>query len=135
MDLVSSDTTRPTRARPTILVVDDDPDVARLVGVMLTDFADVRACHDGAEALELLSGAWRPAAIVTDVTMPRMDGLELVAHLKRDERNARIPVIMLSARSTPADVIRGIQAGVRSYVCKPFDRRELVSKVRRAIGA
>lgn len=127
-------TTRPERKRPTVLVVDDDPEIARLVAVMLSDVADVRTCHDGTEALGALSNGWRPSAIVADVTMPGMDGLTLVARLKEDARHARIPVILLSARTSPADVIRGIQAGVRSYVCKPFDKRELVSKVRRAIG-
>lgn len=129
-------TASPTPAtRPSILVVDDDRELTRMLALMLAEIGEVRTCHDGTEALAALEGSWAPSAIVTDAMMPEMDGLTLVSRLKQDTRHAKIPVIMLSAKTTPADVIRGINAGVRSYVCKPFQKQELLSKVRRALGS
>lgn len=66
--------------------------------------------------------------------MPRMDGLTLAKQLKGDPRLGHVPVVMLTARTGPRDVIAGINAGARFYVTKPFKTDELLTKVRKALG-
>jgi CheY-like chemotaxis protein len=120
--------------RPKILVVEDEPDVRRMIVQMLGTIADVTAAGDGAEALDQLMGGFLPDLIVTDLMMPHMDGLTLVGHLKGDPRLGRIPVVMLTAKTSPRDMVSGINAGARHYITKPFKTEELVGKVRKALG-
>ena len=101
---------------------------------VLRALGDVVTARDGQEALERAREA-RPDVIVTDLMMPRMDGLMLSKELKHDPRLATVPVVMLTAKTQPRDVIAGIKAGARFYVTKPFKTEELVSKVRKALGA
>jgi len=120
--------------RPLVLVIDDDRDLARMVSIMLAELAEVTLAHDGTEALEHLRDGLLPDAIVTDVMMPQMDGITLARYLKRDPKTARIPVIMLTAKNGPTDIIAGINAGARHYVTKPFKKEQLLEKVRRALA-
>ncbi|MEC7523678.1 MAG: response regulator [Myxococcota bacterium] len=123
-----------TGSRPRILVAEDDPDVLKMLDHVLRALGDVETARDGQEALEKAKAA-RPDVIVTDLMMPRMDGLTLSKQLKHDSKLAHVPVVMLTARTQPRDVIAGINAGARFYVTKPFKTEELVSKVRKALGA
>jgi CheY-like chemotaxis protein len=120
-------------ARPRILVVEDEADVRRLLGHMLNGVGEVTLAADGLDALEQLHGGLRPDVIVTDLMMPRVDGLELAAALKGDPVLARIPLVMLTAKTGARDVIAGIKAGARHYVTKPFTSEEIVGKVRKAL--
>jgi DNA-binding response OmpR family regulator len=88
------------------------------------------------EAYQYLTGGQQPAPrlIVTDVMMPRLDGMQLVARLRAEPRLAAIPVIMLTAKGTPRDVIQGINSGVRHYITKPFKQDDLLSKVKKTLG-
>ncbi len=119
---------------PTILLVEDDLDLQRMLKAMLRGFGEVTCAADGVEALLLLRDGLVPDLILTDVMMPRMDGFEFVQALAEHDELARVPVIFLTARNTPKDVIAGIQAGARAYVTKPFKQQELLDKVRRALG-
>jgi DNA-binding response OmpR family regulator len=74
-----------------------------------------------------------PDLVVTDVMMPRLDGLQLVQRMKMNPALARIPVIMLTAKGGPRDVIMGINSGVRHYVTKPFKHDELIGKIKKAL--
>jgi len=121
-------------ARPRILVAEDDPDVLRMLEHVMKALGDVVTAFDGQDALEKAVAA-RPDVIVTDVMMPRMDGFTLAKQLKATPGLANVPVVMLTARTGPRDVIAGINAGARFYVTKPFKTEELVSKVRKALGA
>jgi len=105
-----------------------------MLSLMLGELAEVTVAHDGTEALDHLRNGFLPDAIVSDVMMPKMDGLTLSRFLKRDPRMARIPVILLTAKNGSQDVIAGINAGARSYLTKPFKKDELLDKVRRALG-
>ncbi len=120
-------------ARPRILVAEDDPDLLRMLEHVMRAIGDVVTAVDGQDALEKAK-AGRPDVIVTDVMMPRMDGVTLAKQLKLSPALATVPVVMLTARTGPRDVIAGINAGARFYVTKPFKTEELVAKVRKALG-
>ena len=117
----------------TVLVVDDDPVILRLLEVNfeMEGFA-VRTANDGVEGLEVAK-AERPDVIVCDVMMPRMNGLELVQGLKDDPTTASIPVILLSAKAQATDIRAGIDAGADDYVTKPFEPLDLVDRVNKLI--
>jgi two-component system OmpR family response regulator len=120
----------------TILLVEDDEVIAEFVsdGLREAAFAVERA-HDGEEGLRLaLEREWDAA--VVDVMLPRRDGLSLVEELRR--RGRRTPVLILSARRSVDDRVRGLQAGGDDYLVKPFDFSELLARLqallRRATG-
>lgn len=122
-----------TTTRPKILVVEDEADLRRMLSQMLALVGDVTLAVDGVDALERLTGGFVPDVIVTDLMMPRMDGLTLATKLKTHPSLSRVPVVMLTAKTGAKDVIAGINAGARHYVTKPFKTDELVGKVRKAL--
>ncbi len=113
----------------TVLVVDDDPVILRLLQVNfeMEGFAVVMA-SDGAEALEVAATA-APDVVVSDVMMPKMNGIELVRALKAGGATATIPVLLLSAKAQAADVREGLDAGADDYLTKPFEPLELVDRI------
>ena len=111
-----------------ILVVDDEPAVREAVERALRlDGHDVLLAADGHEALDTLD-ARPPDAVVLDVLMPRVDGLELCRRMRR--RGDRTPVLMLTARDTVSDRVAGLDAGADDYLVKPFALEELLARVR-----
>lgn len=118
---------------PKILVVEDDVDLLHMIRTMLASVGEVTPAKDGLEALDLLKSGFRPDVIVTDLMMPRMDGLTLAKTLKDDPDNGGIPLVMLTAKSGPMDMITGINAGARHYVTKPFRAADLIDKVKKAL--
>jgi CheY-like chemotaxis protein len=119
--------------KPLVLAVEDDQEVLVLLGRMLAPIADVELARDGVEALEVLNAGVTPDLIITDLMMPRMDGLTLAKQLKADDRLKRIPLIVLTAKNAPRDVVAGINAGARNYITKPFKIEELLDKVKSAL--
>jgi DNA-binding response OmpR family regulator len=113
----------------TVLVVDDDPVILRLLEVNfeMEGFV-VLVATDGAEALEMAK-ARRPHVVVSDVMMPKMNGLQLVSGMKADPATASIPVLLLSAKAQADDVRAGLAAGADDYLTKPFEPNELVERV------
>ncbi|GAB3278951.1 response regulator transcription factor [Actinocorallia lasiicapitis] len=110
-----------------IVVAEDDPGQAELVRRYLErDGHDVVTVHDGADAL---SEFFRqvPDLMVLDVMMPRVDGLDVCREVRR---TSEIPIIMLTARSSEADVLLGLDLGADDYLVKPFSPRELAARVR-----
>jgi CheY-like chemotaxis protein len=105
--------------------------IAKGLGLTYT----VYEAHDGQHALELLQVIAIPAAMVCDVNMPRLDGLSLARQLKKDPQRKAIPIVFLTAKSSPLDVIEGINAGARHYLTKPFKMTELIEKVDAVSGA
>lgn len=101
---------------------------------LLSEDCDVVEAADGMQALQSIREMKRlPDLIVTDVMMPRLDGLGLLQQLRNDERGKAVPVIILTAKSRPMDVITGINAGARHYLTKPFKRDQLMEKVKRIL--
>jgi diguanylate cyclase (GGDEF)-like protein len=114
----------------TVLVVDDDLDIARFIEINLRlEGFDVLLAHDGEEALAVIA-EHMPDLAVLDVMMPRIDGVELCRRLRSDPLTASLPVIMLTAKSLSADKVVGLTAGADDYIIKPFDTLELVARVR-----
>ncbi len=118
---------------PKILVVEDDADLLHMIKTMLQSIGEITLAKDGQEALDLLKNGFRPDVIVTDLMMPRMDGLTLAKTLKNDPNIGNIPLVMLTAKSGPMDMITGINAGARHYVTKPFKAADLIDKVKKAL--
>jgi CheY-like chemotaxis protein len=102
--------------------------------ILLAAGYEADIAHDGVEALELLRmKEWD--LVITDVDMPRMDGFELTARLRADERDRDIPVIIVTARDSIDDRRRGFEVGADAYVMKrEFDQVQLLDTVRRLIG-
>lgn len=114
----------------TILVVEDEPFVARLVADCLAPLAvEVLLAANGVEALEL---AWEkvPALILLDVMLPKLDGFEVARLLQQHPRTAGIPIIFLTARDVVRDRVRGLELGAWDYLVKPFQPEELLARVR-----
>jgi CheY-like chemotaxis protein len=123
------------RVLPKVLVVEDDADLLQMIKTMLQVVGEITLARDGQEALDLLRSGFRPDVIVTDLMMPRMDGLTLAKTLKGDPNVGNIPLVMLTAKSGPMDKITGINAGARHYVTKPFKAADLIDKVKKALNA
>ncbi|MDH4116745.1 MAG: response regulator [Acidimicrobiia bacterium] len=112
-----------------VLVVDDDPDVRRLVQMKLR-LTGIEAVpvSNGIEALMVLDQADFDLVIL-DIMMPEMDGIETCRRLRAQERLSAIPVLMLTARAQLTDIERGFEAGATDYMVKPFSPRELSDRV------
>jgi diguanylate cyclase (GGDEF)-like protein len=118
------------RVPETILVVDDDPDIARFVEVNLRSAGyDVAVAGDGEEALDKASEI-RPDLVLLDVMMPRIDGFEVAQRLRRSPQTANTSIIMLTAKALSADKVTGLQSGADDYIIKPFDPIELLARVK-----
>jgi len=112
---------------PRILVVDDDPALAEMIGIVLrADEFDPHFCGDGGEALEAFRES-TPDLVLLDLMLPGLDGIE-VCRLIRAESG--VPIIMLTAKGDTADVVRGLESGADDYVVKPFNPKELVARIR-----
>lgn len=114
---------------PTVLVVEDDPVILRLLEVNfeLEGFT-VYLAHDGAEGIDVAIAS-KPDVIVSDIMMPNVSGIELVQALKADESTASIPIVLLSAKAQTGDLKAGMDAGADDYVTKPFEPLDLVDRV------
>ncbi len=119
--------------RKRILVVDDEPDCGDILAQSLRELYDVVVAHDGLEGLDR-AATYHPDLIITDVTMPRLDGLAMVRHI-RSKHGSKAPVIFMSALNAPSDVIAGISAGARHYLTKPIELADLKRRVAKALGA
>ncbi|MFL6446959.1 MAG: response regulator [Bryobacteraceae bacterium] len=113
-----------------ILVVDDDSESRTLLSELLTaEGYEVRAADAGPLALASLS-VNRPDLILLDIRMPRMDGFEVCRRIKENNDTREIPVIFLSATNEVSEKVKGLQLGALDYVSKPFQREELLARVR-----
>lgn len=114
-----------------VLVVDDEPDIVRLVDISLKlcNF-DVLSCFSGPEALEKLKTE-KPDLILLDVMMPKMSGYAVCQAIRADASTKDIPVIMLTAKGQKGDAEKGLEAGADDYIIKPFDPYDLGERVSR----
>lgn len=116
-----------------ILVAEDDDSVREMIVRALEKSYTVYAAPDGMAASELLATIPTPSVIMLDVMMPKIDGLTLARLVKADERLKAVPLIFLTAKTMPGDVMQGIAAGARHYVQKPFKLADLLDKVARCM--
>lgn len=111
------------------LVVDDDPDIRAMVSIKLRAAGyEVHEEADGEGGLAAIREL-APSVVLLDWMMPRMNGLEVLQHVRSDPSIATTPVILLTARAQEDAVERGFAAGADDYVIKPFSPRELMSRV------
>jgi DNA-binding response OmpR family regulator len=116
-------------APATVLVVDDDPVILKLLEVNFEmEGFEVVGASDGAMGLERARQVL-PDIVILDVMMPRMTGYEVAKALREDDDTAHIPIIFVTARAQSSDVERGIELGVDDYVTKPFDPLDLIARV------
>jgi DNA-binding response OmpR family regulator len=116
-----------------VLLIDDDPKVLRLLEATLRlKSYDVVKMESGVEALTWLRGE-QPDLIISDIMMPDLDGYDFFRRVKASTRSARVPFIFLSARSEPADVVRGLRLGADEFLRKPFSIDELLVRVERVL--
>jgi CheY-like chemotaxis protein len=116
-----------------VLVVEDDSATRDMVVRALASKYTVYAASDGKVAMDTLALIPAPDAIVCDVMMPQMDGLEFAKAVKTSGRFKSVPIIFLTALDGASDVVRGINAGARHYLTKPFKINELLEKVAKLV--
>jgi DNA-binding response OmpR family regulator len=111
-----------------VLIVEDEPEMAQLLAKGLREEQfEISLARDGRSALEK-SGQVPFDVILLDVMLPRMDGLEVARQLRRREQET--PVLMLTARDSLPDIVRGLDAGADDYLTKPFSFVELLARIR-----
>ncbi len=113
-----------------ILIVDDEPQITRVLRRSLTTHGyDVRVASDGLAALQTF-GDWPPDLVVTDLSMPNTDGLQLCRNLRAI---SQLPIIVLSVRGEEKTKVQALDAGADDYVTKPFGMDELLARIRSAL--
>ncbi|GMA27973.1 DNA-binding response regulator [Arenivirga flava] len=119
--------TDPMNQTARILVVDDDPALAEMIGIVLRgEGFDPSFCADGALALDAFRSVV-PDLVLLDLMLPGLDGIQVCEAIRSESGT---PVIMLTAKGDTADVVRGLESGADDYVVKPFNPKELVARIR-----
>lgn len=115
----------------TIMVVDDDPVNLQVLANQLTlEGYQVRRALSGVEALADIQGGLIPDLLILDVMMPLISGYEVCQLLRRRFSLSDLPILILTAKNQVPDLVAGLQAGANDYLLKPFDRREMLARVR-----
>jgi len=125
----TADEKRRERHEHTVLVIDDNPDILRLMEFLLRDAYDLLFASSAEEGLQLLQKRM-PDVIVSDVMMPGLDGHELCRRLKADPGTQHIPVMLVTAKAEAQGLVQGIDSGADDYLPKPFDAGELRARIR-----
>lgn len=113
-----------------ILVVDDEPGIVDIAKANLEGYGySVIPAYDGQEALRRISED-KPDLVVLDILMPEVDGWDVLEQIESDPELSGIPVIMLTARASDEDVLRGLESGAVEYMTKPFYPQDLVAAVK-----
>ena len=117
-------------ARRSILVVDDEPYIGRIIQLKLESgpYA-VELAHDGRSALERLSSGSRYDLVLLDIMMPHLSGLEVLAELRRLPGREQTPVIMLTAKGQDTDRVRAAELGATDFLTKPFSPKKLLARI------
>ena len=110
-----------------ILIVDDDENIAELIGLYLTkECFDTHIVNDGESAIKAVT-EYAPNLVLLDIMLPGIDGYEVLREIRKD---SKLPVIMLSAKGETFDKVLGLELGADDYILKPFDSKELVARVK-----
>lgn len=117
-------------SRPHILVVDDEPQITRVLRTSLSAQGyEIRVAGDGEAALEIAKD-FAPDLVITDLAMPKMDGVELCRHLRKV---SQVPILVLSVRGEERNKVEALDSGADDYITKPFSTGELLARIRAAL--
>jgi len=117
-----------------ILVIDDEPELVKAIQIRLERAGyETLVAHDGMEGLDKARKE-KPDLILLDLMLPKMDGYKVCALLKRDRNYAKIPVIMLTARTLERHQKQGIEVGADAYITKPFQYEMVLAKIKELLG-
>ncbi len=117
-----------------ILIVEDEEHLLELESVLLTTKGyEVKGAIDGPSALELVA-SMKPDLILLDIMLPVMDGYEVCRQIKANDATRHIPVIMLSAKKSKEDLVKGEQAGADWYITKPFKSSMVIETIQRFLS-
>lgn len=112
-----------------VLIVEDSPTQALYLQQVLEGVGyTVVVTHNGAQALHYLD-ANQPTLVISDIVMPEIDGYELCRRIKRDERFAHVPVMLITFLSDPVDILRGLECGADNFITKPYGEKVLISRI------
>jgi DNA-binding response OmpR family regulator len=128
-----SDPPAPTAQLRTILVVEDDRSIREMIARALGRRFRIIEAADGLHASELLKQMPVPALMISDVMMPRLDGFSLARLIRANEKLKSLPILFLTAKTSPSDVLQGVSLGARHYMPKPFKLAELVDRVEKLV--
>ena len=118
----------------TVLIIEDEPDAAELFAEMMrVSGFRVQKTSSSAPAIHMMTTE-KPDVVLLDIMMPEVSGLDILRQMRRDPNLANIPVIVVSAKSMPADIKNGMEAGASTYLTKPVGFLELKEAVERALG-
>jgi two-component system alkaline phosphatase synthesis response regulator PhoP len=116
--------------RETILIVEDEKDIAKMIEYNLKkEGYKTLSVHDGEDALDYAHSK-NPDLIILDIMLPGIDGLEACKSLRKGDKTKKIPIIMLTAKSQESDKVIGLELGADDYMTKPFSPRELVARIK-----
>lgn len=116
-----------------ILVIEDDPDISGLIGVLLENKGfDVNFSFDGEDGLTLARETM-PDLIILDWMLPNLSGIEVCRRLRRLNETKATSIIMLTSRDTEEDIVRGLETGADDYISKPFSKTELIARINAAL--
>lgn len=130
----SSDSQVPSEETATMLIVEDNEDVVFYLKVLYGDSYTILSASDGELGLKMAI-EHVPDIILSDIMIPKLNGLTMCQMLKRDIRTSHIPIILLSAKSSPQEIAKGIEMGADAYLPKPFFEEELSLRIANALSA
>ena len=118
----------------TVLIIEDEEDAAELFAEMMrVSGFRVLKTFSGAPALAMMTNE-KPDIVILDIMMPEISGLDVLRQMRRNQSLANVPVVVVSAKSMPADIKNGMEAGASTYLTKPVGFLELKEAVERAVG-
>ena len=115
---------------PSIYIVEDDTDILAIESYALKGAGFEAQGFESAAGFNAVMKAKLPDLILLDIMLPDEDGIHILQRLRRDVRTAAVPIIMVTAKSTEIDVVRGLEDGADDYISKPFGIMELLSRVK-----
>jgi two-component system chemotaxis response regulator CheY len=122
-------------AKKKVLVVDDSATVRQQVAQVLTKVGfEVVEAADGQIGVDMINGDGSIGVVICDVNMPRVNGIELVVKVKSEQKNAELPILMLTTDGQPSLIKKAKEAGARGWMVKPFNPAQLVAAVQKLAG-